>query len=97
MPAQAVCFASLSNQAEFMVGSPVLAPGTEIAYGLHSVMASVLHGTLDDDLNQHYRHGALLETILTALRNAGQDPDHLSADDISLVDAVPHRRAHTRQ
>lgn len=35
---------------------------------------------------QHYAHGTLEQSILTALRDAGKDPDHLSLADLAPVD-----------
>jgi len=35
---------------------------------------------------QHYAHGTLERSILTALRDAGKDPDHLSLADLAPVD-----------
>lgn len=41
---------------------------------------------IEQRVAQHYAHGALEQSILTALKDAGKDPDHLSPADLAPVD-----------
>jgi len=42
--------------------------------------------SLDQTITQHYTHGSLEQTILTVLKAAGKDVDHLTHADLSTVD-----------
>jgi SAM-dependent methyltransferase len=42
--------------------------------------------TVERDLTQHYRHGALEEALLKAVVAAGKDPNKLSVDDLAPAD-----------
>lgn len=50
------------------------------------------------DVVENYRSDGLLDRILSALRQAGRDPDHLTTDDLSPIDEFhSRRRAATRE
>src|SRR3984957_17377530 len=44
--------------------------------------------TIETHVAEHYTQGTLEQRILTALREAGKDPDRLDPDDLAPVDGV---------
>jgi ubiquinone/menaquinone biosynthesis C-methylase UbiE len=55
----------------------------EIAGGVSAV-------TIETNVAEHYTQGTLEQRILTALREAGKDPDRLDSDDLAPVDEFHH-------
>jgi hypothetical protein len=46
--------------------------------------------SVETDVAGHYTQGTLEQRILTALREAGKDPDRLDPDDLAPVDEFHH-------